>query len=58
VPGFTDVAVFNMIRDDAVVRTPVDLTPYPNLKALFEAVGSRPEVKEWISAAEASMLQA
>lgn len=53
VPGFADALVFNMIRDDALVQTPVDLSPYPNMKALFEAMGSIPEVKAWIAKWEA-----
>jgi Glutathione S-transferase, C-terminal domain len=43
-----------MIRDDAVAQTPVDLSPYPNLKSLFEAVASHPAVKEWVTKWEAS----
>lgn len=48
-PGFVDLLVWNRIRDDALSHTPVDLSAYPNLKALSEAVGSLPEVKSWVA---------
>ena len=49
VPGFADLLVWNMMRDDALTHTPVALDPYPNLKTLFEMVGKYPEVKAWVA---------
>ena len=48
-PGFADLLVWNMMRDDALTHTPVALDPYPNLKTLFEMVGKYPEVKAWVA---------
>ena len=42
-----DVIVFNMIRDDSLIHAAVNLAAYPNLKAMFEAVGSNTEVEAW-----------
>lgn len=53
-PGFVDVTVFNMLRDDALLHTAPDMTACPSLKALFDAVGSVPEVKAWVDKWEAS----
>ena len=37
------------MRDDALTHTPVALSLYPHLKALFETVGKNPEVKAWVA---------
>ena len=52
--GFADATVYNMLRDCRTLHSPVDLSPYPNLKALFEAVSSIPEVKAWETSWEES----
>ena len=53
--GFVDAIVFNMIRDCGVAHTPVDLSAYPNLKAVYEAVGNIPEVKALVTMWEESV---
>ena len=52
-PGFGDTATFNMIRDDQVMHGKVDLAPYPNLKAMYEACDAVPAVRKWIDDWEA-----
>ena len=48
VPGFADVTIFNMVRDDRLLHGEKDLTLYPNLKAMCDAVDAVPEVRQWI----------
>ena len=52
-PGFGDACVFNMVRDDGVVYGKVDLAPYPNLKAMYQACDAVPAVRQWIEGWEA-----
>ena len=51
-----DLIVYNMVRDDAIMHTPVDLHPYPLLKSLYESVDNYPEVKAWVTKWEAETL--
>jgi hypothetical protein len=43
-----------MIRDDGLVRGAMDLSRWPATKAMYEAVGAVPEVRQWIEDWEAS----
>lgn len=52
-PGFADAAMFNMVRDDRILRGEVDLAPYPHLAAAVQAFGAIPEVAAWIKNWEA-----
>jgi hypothetical protein len=54
-PGFADIAVYNMIRDDGILYSPVDLAAYPNLQRLYSAVAGVPEVREWVQSWEQPM---
>ena len=42
-----------MVRDDKVLHGDMDLSPYPNLKAMYEAADAVPEVRKWIEGWEA-----
>lgn len=52
-PGFGDAATFNMLRDDQLFHGKMDMAPYPNLKALYEACDAVPAVRKWIEEWEA-----
>eukprot|EP00475_Leptophrys_vorax_P019454 TRINITY_DN2659_c0_g1_i3.p1 TRINITY_DN2659_c0_g1~~TRINITY_DN2659_c0_g1_i3.p1 ORF type:complete len:537 (-),score=156.96 TRINITY_DN2659_c0_g1_i3:39-1649(-) len=50
VPGFVDLAMWGQLRDDSIVNGDVFAGgKHPTLKALFNAVGALPAIKEWAS---------
>lgn len=54
-PGFVDCLVFNMIRDDGIKQGAVDLSPYPNLQGMYEALASNEDVIAWVKKWEAEV---
>lgn len=52
-PGFADTAIFNMVRDDAVMMGKTPLDEYPHLKAMYEKCDAVPEIRKWIEDWEA-----
>lgn len=47
VPGFADCLIVNLLWDDTLKYTPVDLSAYPNVKAMHDAASSNPELSAW-----------
>lgn len=53
-PGFADVSVFVMMRDDQIQLGKLDMSDMPNLAALYAACDAVPDVRSWIESAEAA----
>jgi glutathione S-transferase len=48
VPGFVDIAMFALLRDDTIFNgDPFADAKYPNLKAVYDTVGALPQVKAY-----------